>query len=361
MAYVSLSTANLPDPAIDPALGASPADNFNVVTYTGNGSTQSVTGVGFQPDFVWTKNRSDAYQHAKYDVVRGVTKKIKSNSGDAESTASGVTSFDSDGFSIGSDGGSNISSDNYVAWNWKAGGTAVSNTNGSITSTVSANTDAGFSIVGYTGTGSGPATIGHGLSSAPEMVIVKNRDGVSNWSVYHKQTSTPDNGDDFIIYLNSTSVRSNNATFWNDTHPTSSVFTINTNSDVNTNNHDFIAYCFHSVDGFSKVASYVGNGSADGPFVYTGFKPRFLLVKRTNGANSSWYIWDTERDPDNPLGLVLLPNGPSAEINYTSTYPFDFLSNGFKVRATAAAFNNSGNNYIFYSAAEQPFKYATAR
>ena len=365
--FLALCTSNLPDPAIDPAQDTTPEDHFNVVLWTGDtNNDRSITGVGFQPDLVWIKARSTSWGHWWYDVVRGTGKTIQSESTNFESvnyTYGYLDAFETDGFGLQagatSDDAVNANTHTYVAWNWKAGGTGVSNTDGSITSTVSANTDAGFSIVSYTGNGTAGATVGHGLSSAPEMVITKTRTITGGWTTYHKGVASDAETD--YLYLNTTAVAADYDGAWNDTAPSSSVVTLGSWGATNYSAQDFIMYCFHSVDGFSKCGSYIGNGSSDGPFIFTGHRSKFLLVKRTNGANSSWYIWDAERDPDNPAGLVLLPNGSGAEIDYTSTYPFDLLSNGFKVRATAAAFNNSGNNYIFYSAAEQPFKYSNAR
>ena len=314
------------------------------------------------PDFVWIKTRSAVVDHRIFDSVRGVNVALRSNTTSTEATEVGsLTSFNKNGFTIGNHASVNTSGSTYVAWAWKAGGTAVANTDGSINSQVSANTDAGFSIVAYTGNATAGATVGHGLSSTPEMIIVKERTNDGGWwSVYHKDSTATGTAADTYLQLNATAT-SASWNGWNDTPPTASVFSLGNYDDVNGPSDTYIAYCFHSVDGFSKCGSYIGNGSADGPFVYTGHRSRFLLVKRTNGSASSWYIWDTERDPDNQAGLVLLPNSSGAEIDYTSTSPFDFLSNGFKVRATAAAFNNSGNTYVFYSAAEQPFKYSNAR
>ena len=314
------------------------------------------------PDFVWIKTRNAVVDHRIFDSVRGVNAALKSNTTSTEATeVDSLTSFNKNGFTIGNHASVNTSGSTYVAWTWKAGGTAVLNEDGSIDSQVSANTDAGFSIVSYTGNNTAGATVGHGLSSAPEMIIVKERTNDGGWwSVYHKDSTATGTAADTYLQLNATAT-SASWNGWNDTPPTASVFSLGNYDDVNGPSDTYIAYCFHSVDGFSKCGSYIGNGSADGPFVYTGHRSRFLLMKRTNGSASSWYIWDTERDPDNQAGLVLLPNSSGAEIDYTSTNPFDFLSNGFKVRATSAAFNNSGNTYVFYSAAEQPFKYSNAR
>ena len=361
--YLSLSTANLPDPAIDPAAGKEPSDYFNTVTYSGNSSNPaSVTGVGFQPDFVWAKTRSFGNtDHRLQDVVRGSNKRLESNTTDAETDAAGgIQSFDSDGFTVGDgtskDGFIHFGSRTFVAWNWKAGGTGVSNTDGSITSTVSANTDAGFSIVGYTGNKTNGATIGHGLTSAPEFIIIKNRDSAEHWPVYHaSNTSAPETE---IVYLNLMNATSDNDGFWNDTAPTSSVITLGLNDRLNANNQDHIAYCFHSVEGYSKFGGYTGNGSNDGPFVYTGFRPAFLMIKRTDSTHN-WYMFDSTRTTTNPQGLNIMANSSAAE-DGPNNIPLDFLSNGFKPRGNGASQNASGGKYIYMAFAEMPFKYAVA-
>ena len=358
--YVGISTSNLPEPTISPANDASPEDHFNVIAYSGSGS-QSVTGVGFQPDFVWVKGRSFGYNHQLHDVVRGATAgALFSNSTVAEQTAYQFDSFDSDGFTTDSANitGINNTGQTFVAWNWKANGSGVSNTAGSITSTVSANTDAGFSIVSYTGNGTAGATVGHGLSSAPEMVFTKERGSSGSWPVYHVGVSSAPETDYF--FLNATDQVEDNILFWNDTAPSSSVVTIGSHPNVNRNTENIIMYCFHSVDGFSKVGYYLGNGNADGPFIYTGFRPKMVIWKRTSGAGQSWEILDTERDPYNGVTHYLYPDTSGAENNATA-YPQDFLSNGFKIRHTGASANLSGSNYIYIAFAEQPAKYSNAR
>jgi len=351
--FLALCADNLPEPTI-----VDSETQFNVVTYTGTGSPRSITGVGFEPDFVWIKGRSDpADYHFLFDVVRGPDKVLKSNATDAEYFGGGTgyfPSFDSDGFSLTGNGLVNGNTNTYVAWCWKAGGTAVTNTDGSITSQVSANVDAGFSIVGYTGTGAA-ATIGHGLSSAPDMIIVKNRDYAVLWVVYHSSnTSAPETE---ALILNSTDATVDNNTVWNDTAPTSSVFSVETSLATNQLNDKHIAYCFHSVEGFSKFGSYVGNGSADGPFVYTGFRPAFVMIKRTDSSDE-WAMHDSARPSYNPANLRLLANGSGAEL---STQPIDLTANGFKVRSTAPSHNASGGTYIYMAFAEAPFKNAVAR
>ena len=360
--YLALCTANLPNPGIDPAQDEEPADNFNTVLYTGDGSgSQAITGVGFQPDWVWAKARSIAYSHRWYDSVRGTSKALYSSQTNAETTENGVTSFDSDGFTAGH-AGTNGSGQTFVAWNWLAGGSASSNSNGSITSSVSANTKAGFSIVTYTGNATAGATVGHGLSSTPEMYIVKSRSLTTGWVTYHKDmASSPEDG-----YL---ALQATDAFFdtivWNDTPPTSSVFSVAaTGYSSNNSGATYVAYCFHSVEGYSKFGSYTGNGSTDGPFVYTGFRPAFLLMKRTD-STSNWYTWDAKRDVDNGIRLYIRPNLANAEGGTSSGQQyFDFLSNGFKIVANSSAFadgNTSGGSYIYLAFAEQPFKYSNAR
>jgi hypothetical protein len=347
--YKALNTNNLPDPSI-----ALPTDYFNTVLYTGNGSTQSINGVGFLPDTSWIKGRTNSYQHQIYDVVRGATKKLLPSTDIAETTdANALASFDSDGFSLGSNIGVNQNAINYVAWNWKAGGTAVSNTDGSITSSVSANPTAGFSIVSYTGNATSGATVGHGLSQAPEMLIVKQRDTVKNWSVLADSDPT-----DYLI-LNSANATADDSRFWNDTAPSSSVFTLGNINWVNNNNSTYIAYCFHSIEGYSKVGTYTGNGNVDGTFLYTGFMPQWLIVKQTN-TTRDWIMYDNKRSEFNVMHDYLHPNLSNAE-GSSGGVNVDFLSNGFKWRSANTAINVAGGKYIYLAFAESPIKYSNAR
>ena len=358
--HLALCNANLPDPAIDPNKGKNPEDYFNTVLYTGDGSTKSITGVGFQPDFVWQKGRNVSYNHLLFDSVRGATKYLRSNATNAETTeANSLQSFDADGFTVANNpSGSDMSNSsvNYVTWNWKAGGTGVTNNDGSIQSTVSANTDAGFSIVGYTGSGAN-ATVGHGLGVAPDMIIVKNRsDGADSWQVYHSaNTSAPEterlklNGTDATLDLN----------LWQDTAPTSSVFYIATDSAVNGSGENLISYCFANKEGYSKFGSYIGNSSFK-PFVYTGFRPAWVMIKRAiTSSTGSWVIVDSERAEHNPETDALLANSTIAES--TGYLNMDLLSNGFKLRDSGGTTNTSGDTYIYMAFAEQPFKYSNAR
>jgi len=355
--YLALCTANLPEPTISPNSSNGTADEyFNTVTYTGNGTGQSITGVGFQSDWTWIKRRSATEQHWLTDSVRGVTKGLYTNLDNAEATRTDqIQSFDTDGFTLGNDGAgfTNVNANTYVSWNWKAGGTAVSNTDGTITSSVSANTDAGFSIVTYTGTGAS-ATVGHGLGVAPTMIIFKNRSIANNWIVYNK-----DNGNTNALFLNLTNANSTSNTFLNSTTPSSTVFNLLNVTNNNGSGNSIIAYCFHDVDGYSKFGSYTGNGSTDGTFVYTGFRPAFVMLKRSDGT-SSWSIRDNTRNDENPADLELRADSSVAE--YTeSGGGVDLLSNGFKCRTTTGGNNASGGTYIYMAFAEQPFRYANAR
>ena len=354
--FLPLNTANLPNPVINPAVDDVPADYFNTVLYTGTGAALSVTGVGFQPDWTWIKGRSGATDHALYDAVRGVQEQLESNQTGAETTeATGLTAFGADGFSVGALAQLNTSTATYVAWNWLAGNGTASNTDGTITSTVSVNQKAGFSIVSYTGTGAN-ATVGHGLGAAPSMMIVKNRDQADAWQVYHgANTANPET--DYLV-LNTTAATADAADRWNDTLPTSSVFSIGTGVEVNTSTEDYIAYCFAEVEGFSKFGSYTGNGSADGPFVYCGFRPAFVMIKRTD-STAGWIVFDSARDSYNLVQRYLVASSGEAEGTGVST--FDFVSNGVKLRSTFGDSNASGGTYIFAAFAEAPFKYSNAR
>jgi len=318
------------------------SEYFNTVLYTGNASTQSITGVGFQPDWVWIKNRSITADHKEFDAVRGVTNALITNSTAAEFSQSGLDSFDSDGFTVGSHVGCNGNGNSIVAWNWLGANGTASNTDGSITSTVSANTTSGFSIVSYTGTGSS-MSVGHGLSQKPDIVIFKNRDAVVNWGVY---TDLIDGSYDFL-YLNETNAKGDSGSY----SASANTFSFSASSTVaNTSGEKVIGYCFHSVKGFSKMGTYTGNGSTDGPFIYTGFKPAFVFLKRTDTTND-WFIWDNKRNTYNVTTSYLRPNLSDAEGNYDA---IDILSNGFKHRSTLNASNASGGTYIYMAFAESP-------
>jgi hypothetical protein len=357
--FLALCTSNLPEPTISPNADTQADDYFNTVIYSGNGGTQSITDVGFQSDWVWLKNRNGTGIHGLFDSSRGVTKYLSSNSTNAEATASGVTSFDSNGFSLGS--AFNQSSLTFVAWNWLAnGGTTSSNTDGSITSTVQANTDAGFSIVSYTGNNNATTnTIGHGLSKAPEIVFLKRR----NTGGYHWMVGYNIDGNAHSLYLDDAAAQDN------ELNRSPQAFTATTfrPCTVAPNLHSngiepYIAYAFHSVDGYSKIGSYTGNGSADGTFVYTGFRPAFIMWKRTDSSTGGeWVIQDTTRREFNPMNVSLYPNLSNAEATGETFRVQDTLSNGFKLRASASQCNASGGTYIYMAFAEAPFKYANAR
>ena len=337
-----------------------PSDYFETKLYTGTGSELAITGVGFQPDLIWFKQRSAVRNHALVDSVRGRSKVVFPDLTNAEETSAASTndlvSFDSDGFTVGItnvSGSFNTSSGTHVAWNWLGGGTASSNTDGSITSSVSANTTAGFSIVSYTGNATSGATVAHGLGVTPAMMIVKNRSAVEEWGVYHVS-----NGNTHVQYLNTTGAKSDDAGFWNDTTPTSSVFTVGNSTRVNQNGSAIIAYCFAEKQGYSKFGSYTGNGNADGTFVYTGFKPAFILVKRSSASGDNWLMFDNKRDTYNVTENFFEANSSDAE-KTSASQKVDFLSNGFKMRATGAASNGSGSTYIYMSFASEPFTTST--
>jgi hypothetical protein len=333
-----------------------PSDYFNTVLYTGNESTNAITGVGFQPDFCWIKNRDCSLDgtddHKLWDSVRGATNALISNSTAAEFTQSGLDSFDSDGFTLGSHVGINRSGDACVAWNWLAGGTASSNTDGSTTSSVSVNTTAGFSIVSYAGNDTADSTIGHGLGVKPDFIIFKDRTATGRWHTYHSVLGATGH-----MRLDSTSAFNTATSFMNDTEPTSSVINLGTSAHVNGVSQDHIAYCFAEKKGFSKFGTYTGNGSADGPMVYTGFKPAFVIVKDYSQL-SGWEMADNKRTSSggNVIDKELRPNDNIAET--TNNY-IDFLSNGFKIRNNFGNWNGSGATYIYMAFAEHPFVSST--
>ncbi len=325
-----------------------PKDYFNTKLYTGNGGNQTITGVGFKPDWTWFKSRDAGNSHALVDIVRGTTKVLYSETTSTEQTISAQT-FNSDGFALVQDGGANSINSNgstKVAWNWLAGGSqGSSNTDGSINTTyTSANTTSGFSISTYAGTGSA-ATVGHGLGAVPKMIIVKRLNGASDWMVYHESI-----GNDHRLRLNTDAAKQDNPV-WNDTTPTSSVFSMNDNGDANASGGNYVAYCFAEKKGFSRFGSYVGNGSVSGPFVYTGFKPAFVLVKNASAANN-WFLQDSKRLGYNGANHLQKPNSNGADD--TGTH-IDMLSNGFKTIVSSANCNGSGNTMIYMAFAEEPF------
>jgi hypothetical protein len=338
-----------------------PSAYFQVATYTGNGTDNTaITYDGnsdMQPDFLWFKLRSTTGNHVLFDSNRGTSKYVRSNTTAAETTnATLLKSFDSDGFTVGTAGNTNSNGNTLVSWGWKAnGGTTSTNTDGSINTTVQANTDAGFSIVGYTCPD--PITnftIGHGLGVTPDVIIVKTRDGSRNWGVYHKSLTAP--AANRNLKLNLTNAEAAESTFWANTAPTSSVITIAQNASVNFQGHNYIAYCFAEKQGYSKFGSYVGNGNANGPFIYTGFKPAFFLLKKTSGADG-WRLFDNKRAGYNDDNYRLAPDAADAED--TATTYLDILSNGVKIRGTAGSFNQSGGTFIYMAFAENPFVTST--
>jgi hypothetical protein len=352
--FLELNTANLSTPSITDG-----SAHFQPTLYTGTGSSLAVTQSGnstFQPDWVWIKGRSGSTEHVLTDAVRGVTKELSSNDTGAEETvAQGLTTFGSAGFTVGTDGSYNTSSATYVGWQWKANGAGSSNTDGSINTTAtSANTTAGFSISTYTGTGSA-ATIGHGLGIAPKMVIVKKRVAGTDdaWVVWH--ASLP--GANYYLNLNDTGAQDTSVNYWNNTLPTSSVFSVGASNGTNENTKTFVAYCFAEIPGYSSFGSYTGNGSSGtGPFIYLGFKPAFLMVKRTNAAYG-WIMLDATRDSYNLVDNGLFADAISSEATVAAGYSADtdFLSNGFKPQVGAEIINASGGSYIYIAFAENPF------
>lgn len=330
--FLALNTQNLPEPSIK-----KPNQWMDINLATGNNSTQTITNAGgFQPDLVWMKIRSASENHILYDSARGTDNFLVPNLTNAAASGGGqgLTSFNSNGFTLGSINPNYAGSPTFVAWQWKESATP------------------GFDIVTYTGTGSA-TTVAHNLGVAPSMIIAKGRTNVDNWPVGHASR-----GWDRHILLNSTAAEAVTSTTWNNTAPTSSVFTVGTDTRINQNGINYVAYCFSEVAGFSKFGSYTGNGSADGPFVFCGFRPRYVLMKRTDSA-ADWVVIDAIRNSYNAAGKWLLPNDPAAEYNFDALYPIDILSNGFKIRTSVGSLN--GGTIIYAAFAESPFKYSLAR
>jgi hypothetical protein len=331
-----------------------PSDYFNTsAVWSGDDSEHTISGIGHQPNFTWIKGVNIGTQHYLFDSVRGATKVIISNGTNAEFTvAQTLKSWNSDGFVLGTSDDVNGGSRTYVAWNWKAGTSFTNDASGtgigSIDSTGSVNTDAGFSICSFTGTG-GNGTVKHGLSTVPKMIIFKNRPQAEGWIVYHQAISNT-----HFLTLNTTGAKVDNATMFNDTSPTSSVFSVGSNHGTNGPSHAMIAYCFADVKGYSKFSSYTGNGNADGTFVYTGFKPAFIMIKET-GNTSNWTMYDTKRIGFNQLNYVLVANSAAAEWDANADHYIDILSNGVKFRGTSPHLNRSGGSYIYMAFAENPF------
>jgi len=320
-----------------------PTDYFRTKLYTGNGAVRSITfdeSGNMQPDLIWLKSRTTTASWLSNDAVRGATKRLKLDMNSAESTETGmITSFDTNGFSLGTTGTSNANGETFVAFNWKANGAGSSNSDGSINSTVSANTVSGMSIVKFTGTGSA-GTVGHGLGAVPKMIIIRNYDEGANWNVYHHKLPTGAAGQGSYLTLNDTSSYSDSSTMWNNTAPTSSVFSVGGVGDVNTNGSKSIAYCFADKTGYSKFDSWVSNNNANGTFVYTGFAPSFVMLKEYDGTNQ-WVMYDNKRPGYNQTSNALFANGTSVE---ATDLGVDLLSNGYKIRATN---NQNSGNYIY--------------
>ena len=349
--YLALCTANLPISSdIDPAETDDniSSKNHNTIVYTGTASTQSITGLGFKPDLVWIQNYSSQNQTPRLiDSTRGVTKSLQPSYSTAEGTESGLTAFGTDGFTIGStQGGYNTSTATYVAWCWRAnGGTTSTNTSGTITSTVQANTAGGFSIVSYTGTGTN-ATVGHGLSAAPEYMIIKNTGSTDNWINYNKVGGAANRGQ-----INTGSYGTSTTSFQS-TDPSATVITLGTSSGVNASTGNYIAYVWHGVEGYSKFGLYEGNGNSDGPFVYTGFRPKLVSLIRSTGG--IYDVYDSARYTANPIDAYMQWSTDSAE---TTGYPIDFLANGFKIRTSGTGINKSQTAFYYAVWGDVPFKY----
>ena len=364
--FVRLNTFNLPTPTIGATASTQANKYFDALLYTGNGSASQRTDISWanmQPDMVWIKNRTSANNHVLHDDVRGTNAALQPNLTNATDSPVG---FGTDGFGFDgvsnqlriftSDGRYNTNGNAYVTWGWKGSGVAgVTNTAGTITSTVSANTSAGFSIVTWTGNGVNNATVGHGLSVTPAMIIVKSRTQTYNWDIYHQSLG-------IAATLTFTTSATRNVNAFGTNNPTSSLFSVYTNY-TNDSGANYVAYCFAQVAGYSAFGSYTGNGSTDGPFVFTGFRPKYILIKRTD-TTASWYVYDTVRQNYNAMGAQtdpLLPNSSSAEGGPDASWYIDALSNGFKIRNASNFDNNSSGTYIYACFAESPFKYANAR
>ena len=368
--FLALCTKNLPEPTTDPK------NHFNTITYAGNAANRTLTGVGFQPDFTWIKSRgneTNGSDHFLFDVVRGVNafKGLFSNgpsiegeteAGSVQENFGDISAFTSDGYSVvrsTADSshqyeGVNNNSETYVAWNWKAGNanTAFSESGNNPAGTHRANVGAGFSIVSYVGTGAA-GTVAHGLGAAPEWIIIKNRDVNDPWAVYYGDNT------DYLV-LNTNAATADAATYFNDTSPTATVFTVNTAHNVNADGENYIAYCFRSIEGFSQFGSYTGTGDANGPFVYLGFAPAFLMVKSIS-LGQAWTMVDNVREPVNPRGELCIFADELTEEFDPANINFDFTSTGFKVRNTDNKINNSGATYTYMAFAETPFKHASAK
>ena len=350
--FLSLCEDNLPTPTIP-----DPGKHFKTVLWTGDGNAgRGITGVGFKPDLVWIKDRGDGSSHCLFDSVRGAGIWLGSDSNAAQQTGYESVynpSFDSDGFGVGTDGAVNGNGSPYVAWCWKAGGSAVTNNVGSISSQMSVNETAGFSIVSYIGNGANGATVGHGLPKAPSFIVSKNTDNTYGWPIYHQSTQNTGNSATDVVYFNENSVgNSDNIRSVNDT-----TFGLTNWGGINYDTKKHIAYCWTEIEGFSRFSSYLGNGNNDGTFVYCGFRPAYVIIKNVS-ATGEWCMWDSSRTPHNEMQWALRSNSPDLDVD---GFQFDFLCNGFKARDTEGSVNANGDRYIFAAFAESPFKTANAR
>jgi hypothetical protein len=355
--YKKLNTYNLPDSAV-----LDGSQHFYPKLYTGTGSTLTVSGLEFSPDWIWFKQRGKADYHQAYDTVRGVAKNLSINQTVAEQNSGtvGLTAFNSDGFTIGTWNNLNQSGIATVAWCWRASdSSAVSNTDGTITTTVSANTDSGFSIVTFTGNGSANATTGHGLSQAPDLIIHKQRNGSKDWLVSGyggSALSSVFTADNQFLLLNTNTSKLSASSNTLEAQATTIKHRV---TGTNTSGNTFVMYCFHNVEGFSKFGSYTANGSTDGPFVYTGFRPAFVLMKNTS-RSQEWILLDSSRDSYNVSDAYLRPESSNAE--GSGANQIDILSNGFKIRTSGDGINYaSGDNFIYMAFAENSFKNSLAR
>ena len=336
-----------------------PSAYFQTVLWTGNGSTQSITFGGnsdMQPDLLWTKCRSDTFDPIMRDTSRGIANRLLVHATDAEGGATGTTAFNSDGFSLDSTNTVNNNTDTYVAWGWKANGGTTSSVSASgttLASTHQTDSTSKFCIMTWTGSGTAGHKVTHGLGSVPKLIIVKKRSGTDSWAVYqHKNTSAPETD---YLHLDSTIATTDSVDRWNDTAPTSTLITLGDAGVGNASSATYVGYCWDEVQGYSKFGSYVGNGNADGPFVYTGFQPAWLLIKNTSDADDEWIMWDNKRSASNPVDDYLSSSSNAAESANSDWAILDFLSNGFKIRNADISFNQNTYNYIYMAFAESPF------
>jgi len=376
--FLSLCTANMSDDDYAPigpnGVAGNPDKHFDTLIWTGGGVPTNVRGLNFQPDLVWIKPRGQGWSHKLYDSLRGVTKRFETDGNGAEGTeATGLTSFNPDGFTVGNEYHGTDTANNYVAFCWKAGNGTVENGDGNIRSTISVNQDAGFSIVSYDGSPTGTSDsatnggaywqVGHGLGKTPELIVIKQRTGSNGWYVGHIGLGSDVwTAGKSLAFQTTAAVSTAANILWGTGQVDEKVFSLGGWDTVNRNGHQYIAYCWTGIEGYSKFGTYKGNNNADGPFVYTGFKPAFTICKRfesSSGAN--WLMHDNKRDPINPVDRYLVTDGSGTEgVNHAGT-SVDYLSNGFKMRGDDSATNASGGDYIYIAFAEMPFKYATAR